>query len=261
MHKAISWESESIKEVNISTDPQEPETIKYLYIEGATYMSPTVLIPYFAERIKVEDGYDYSVLLTNNTFSVLEAGTAKVLTSIESIESEIVLSYHVYKDRGVPYLYYQLPLLRKNTSSGSIEKLTGFSLHIEAERKAGVKSGKPKSAANSVLSSGFWYKIAIKEDGIYKLTHEQLAGLGFDNLANIKVFGNCGGLLPYNNNEFRYSGLQENGIYMEKGADGVFNGGDYILFYGQGPHIWKYDRANELFTHVLHRYSDYCYYF
>ena len=43
------------------------------------------------------------------------------------------------------------------------------------------------------------------------------------------------------NAEPRYDDLIENSIYMNKGTDGIFNQGDYILFYGKGPVTWTYN--------------------
>jgi len=48
---------------------------------------------------------------------------------------------------------------------------------------------------------------------------------------------------------------------MNKGSDGIFNAGDYILFYGSGPVTWSWDKTDSLFVHDLNPYSDYGYYF
>src|SRR5665647_115775 len=48
---------------------------------------------------------------------------------------------------------------------------------------------------------------------------------------------------------------------MEKGTDGVFNAGDYILFYAQGVTRWGYDAAKAIFTHQSNTYSKAGYYF
>ncbi|MDR2823731.1 MAG: type IX secretion system sortase PorU, partial [Prevotellaceae bacterium] len=55
--------------------------------------------------------------------------------------------------------------------------------------------------------------------------------------------------------------LPEVAIFMEKGADGVFNNGDYILFYAQGIVKWTYNAANRMFQHEGNPYSTYGCYF
>ena len=48
----------------------------------------------------------------------------------------------------------------------------------------------------SNLASGRWVKIAIEENGVYELTREELLSMGFDNPAEVKVFGAGGHALP-----------------------------------------------------------------
>ena len=99
--------------------------------------------------------------------------------------------------------------------------------------------------AKSVLAdgSGNWYKIAISEDGIYKLDKQFLENCGINttnlNPNSIHVYGNGDGVLPIQNNEYRTDDLAKNAIYINGDSDGTFDEGDYILFYGWGPHRWK----------------------
>ena len=57
-----------------------------------------------------------------------------------------------------------------------------------------------KYARQSVLSSGNWYKLGLKETGIYKLTYSDLSGLGINvdgiDPRNIRIYHNGGGVLP-----------------------------------------------------------------
>ena len=92
--------------------------------------------------------------------------------------------------------------------------------------------------ASSVLATGNWYKIAIKDAGIYKIDIAFLSSLGINtsNLASnsIRLFGNGGSMLPEANNIFRPDDLEENAIMVVDGGDGVLNAGDYILFFSNG---------------------------
>src|SRR5215831_10208061 len=101
--------------------------------------------------------------------------------------------------------------------------------------------------ANSVLATGNWYKIAVKEAGIYKLDIPFLSSLGINanNLpsGSIRLYGNGGGMLPEANSIFRPDDLEENAILVVDGGDGVLNGTDYILFFSNGANQWAKDSA------------------
>jgi len=113
----------------------------------------------------------------------------------------------------------------------------------------------------SVLNSGTWYKIKVYEDGIYKLSYDDITGMGFNNPTDIRIYGNGGSMLPLMNSESRPYDLVECAIYMHYGADGVFNQGDFILFYGKGPLRYGLNHSNGLFEHEIHGFSMASYYF
>ena len=118
---------------------------------------------------------------------------------------------------------------------------------------------------NSVLSSGIWSKVAVKESGIYKIDVPFLTTLGFNtsniSSGSIRLFGNGGNMLSEANADIPVDDLAENGIMVVDGGDGIFNGNDYFLFYGAGPHRWIKDSLNKRFSHQKNLYSDSTYYF
>lgn len=112
---------------------------------------------------------------------------------------------------------------------------------------------------SSVLSSGSWVKIRVGESGVYRMTYEELQTAGLSNPASVRVYGYGGAMLTQNFNKAKIDDLPAVGFYMEKGADGVFGAGDYILFYAQGATSWEYNGTQ--FIHTCNPYSDYGYYF
>ncbi|HJS53777.1 MAG TPA: type IX secretion system sortase PorU, partial [Chitinophagaceae bacterium] len=118
---------------------------------------------------------------------------------------------------------------------------------------------------NSVLSSGAWAKMGVKEAGIYKVDVSFLATLGFNtsgiSSASIRLFGNGGGMLSEANADIPIDDLAENSVMMMDGGDGLFNGSDYFLFYAPGPDRWLKDSLNKRFIHQINIYSDSAYYF
>jgi len=119
--------------------------------------------------------------------------------------------------------------------------------------------------ANSVLATGNWYKIAVKEAGVYKIDIPFLSELGINaaNLSSgsIRLFGNGGDMLSEANNTPRLDDLEENAIMVVDGGDGVLNGADYILFFSNGVDHWIKDSVNKRFTHKKNLYSDKAYYY
>lgn len=119
---------------------------------------------------------------------------------------------------------------------------------------------------SSVLSQGNWYKIATNKSGVYQLTYSSLEGLGVDvnslQISAIKLYGNGGGMLPRLNSDFRHDDLVENAIKIyDANNNGVFESSDYILFYGESPHSWRYNKQLGLFQHETHLFSDETNYF
>jgi len=119
---------------------------------------------------------------------------------------------------------------------------------------------------NSVLSEGKWFKISTNKSGIYMLDYSSVLSLGVVvndlQISRIKLYGNGGGMLPKLNSDFRHNDLVENAINIyDSNNNGVFESGDYILFYGQSPHSWRYDAQSSLFKHETHLFSDEVNYF
>src|SRR6187455_3069249 len=131
-----------------------------------------------------------------------------------------------------------------------------FAINISAQRVY---------KTNSVLSSGIWSKVAVKEGGIYKIDLPFLATMGFNtsNISSnsIRLFGNGGNMLSEANADVPVDDLAEIAIMVIDGGDGLFNGNDYFLFYGAGPDRWLKDSLNKRFSHQKNLYSDSTYYF
>lgn len=113
-------------------------------------------------------------------------------------------------------------------------------------------------APNSVLQSGHWVKIRVSEGGVCKMTYDELAAAGLKP-ENVRVYGFGGAMLTQNFQKRKIDDLPAVGFWMEKGSDGVFNSGDYILFYATANYGWSYNGTR--FVHTRNPYSEYGYYF
>ena len=113
-------------------------------------------------------------------------------------------------------------------------------------------------ASHSILQNGHWVKVRVGETGICRMTYDELADAGLKP-AEIRVYGYGGEMLSQNFQKRKIDDLPCVPFYMDKGADGVFNSGDYILFYVTANFSWQYNGSR--FAHTRNPYSDYGYYF
>lgn len=147
---------------------------------------------------------------------------------------------------------------------GAIQKVEKMTFSIAKETVYQLKDF--EFAANSVLQSGSgdWYKISVSENGIYRIDYNFLNSIGVDvdniDPANINIYGNAFGRLPENNSDDRPDDLIKNDIYVQGESDGSFDPGDFILFYGRGPHKWE-QSGTDIFSRTLNNYSEVAAYF
>ncbi|HQG67510.1 MAG TPA: type IX secretion system sortase PorU, partial [Paludibacteraceae bacterium] len=216
-------------------------------------------LPYFNYRIPAEN-YSYKAVLTNTVFEAVNTEEEAILSDKAVYSSEPVLETRYLVDRGSSFFDVQmLPFVFQN---GKFLKLISFDLSIS-------KTALPQQAKNafthsfassSVLAQGKFVKVRLADSGIYKLTYEDLVAMGI-NPSNVRVFGYGGGVLDQNFTQTKPDDLPEVPIWVEKGSDGIFNAGDYILFYAQGVVRWSYDKNKSMFVHKNNSYSQYGYYF
>ena len=126
-------------------------------------------------------------------------------------------------------------------------------------------NGQRNYAANSVLATGNWYKLSVRQPGVYKMDIPFLNNLGVNtsNLSSnsIRLFGNGGQMLKEANAGYWADDLKENALQVVDGGDGIINGSDYIVFYANGPDEWVKDSVNQRFSHSKNIFSDKAFYF
>lgn len=136
---------------------------------------------------------------------------------------------------------------------------------IDRSARVSTGSGLRTYSSNSQLASGSWVKVAITGNGVYRIDQNDFPNFGIDPASvdprTIRIHGNGGGMLPQIAGEHPYDDLVENPIWVSGQADGSFDAGDYLLFYGQGPHQWDYNDSLLMWTHSYNLYSDTTYYY
>ncbi len=161
--------------------------------------------------------------------------------------------------------------------NGKVLRLSSFNMSEVAQNSLSNLSTAKYGTTNNPLDAGNFYKIKVDKSGIFKITKQFLSSNGIDanniNPKNFRIYGNGGLMLPEHNLDGRYDALQENAIQVVGEEDGVWNDGDYALFYAQGPNGYNlYNTTNgagfkrretrsDISNNVKNIYEDYAYYF
>lgn len=216
----------------------------------------------FQQSFPLVSGQDYDSKLSK-VYTIEASKVDQAYLKRENIVIPSTLDYTLNvknaaeKKFGVLYLF---PFVLEN---GQVKKVQRVDLQFTPKAKINKIVAK-SFAANSVLATGTWYKIAITDDGMYKIDKNFLEACGFSttnlNPNHIHIFGNGEGMLPEDNDVFRTDDLANNAIEVVGGADGSFDAGDYILFYGFGPHRWVANGTVD-FVRKTNIYSDVSNYF
>ena len=119
--------------------------------------------------------------------------------------------------------------------------------------------------AQTVLKSGSWIKIGVTTTGVHRLTADMLAkanpAFAAADPRRLRLYGNGGAALPQANAAKRAVDLTENAIMVSGEDDGRLDAGDAVLFFGQSPHVIRFDSVTNRLTHRINPYSDTTFYF
>ncbi len=122
------------------------------------------------------------------------------------------------------------------------------------ESKGWRKTTKQRGLLKPALSYPFeysdnWYKVIVRENGIYKIDRTMLiqAGIPVGSLdpKTLRMFSGGGKVLPLDNSN-PFLELKEMAIYVEGEGDDKFDSDDFILFFGWATNDWDYDSTGEV---------------
>ncbi|MCQ2287977.1 MAG: type IX secretion system sortase PorU [Muribaculaceae bacterium] len=130
-------------------------------------------------------------------------------------------------------------------------RLWGIALVCGATALGAHAFSSSKYATTSRLAEGRWVKISIPADGVYEITAEELAQMGFSDVNNVKVYGNGGHMISE-----KLDGTAIDDLKPVNSA--VLNG--KLCFYGKGPVNMQFASSLK-FSRVINAYSTHGYYF
>ncbi|HHG85658.1 MAG TPA: hypothetical protein ENJ82_12995, partial [Bacteroidetes bacterium] len=246
------------------------------WFEGGSLDHQVVNLPYYDLVVPVS-ATEALAIASATAEGVEELSTDKFQTSMAQSEispdvawypaSHVILGEREIR-RGQHFQHVLVYPIRVNRSGNRLQKAKSVSYRLSRKRgayKSTTSSAKRIYNNNSVLATGTWYKMNIVKDGLYKLDYNYLQSIGIDpasiNPSTIRIHGNGGGMLPQTAGKYPHDDLVENNIWVSGQSDGSFDQGDYILFYGKGPHTWKYIASLDRFVHQYNVYSDSAAYF
>jgi Peptidase family C25 len=257
----LEWTNDLVSQIH------ELETTRNLNFKGATFDGTARSLPVYTAILPWNyNGSAPVVSLKNVVTEAFTPNSASV--NPDKVAGEFKLEYHLVYNRKKAMLGISLVAVRKNPNSGAFERILSFDFDIQAVAQRAIATGTPQRifVNSSVLTSGNWYRIAVVNDGVHKVTYDFLKQMGIKpdslNPADVRLFGNGGGMLPFLNSKFRHDDLVENSIQVvDDGVQGSFDNGDYFLFYGESPNQWYFDTLAQQYYHQVHVYSDTTYYF
>lgn len=253
----IQWKESS--KIEISPD----KFIEFINFEGAIPSEIYPTLPLYFDKIAVENFFSsYEVKISNIQTTTFTSAEAQLIPSQFS-QKDLNVEVRTETANGKHFTTLRfIPILGEN---GKYQKITSCQITVQGTKIKNAKSSTQKTKNQSILSNGTWHKISVTESGIHKITYTELANMGILNGSinsnSIAIFGNGGGMLSESNSDPRPDDLQELPIWIEDGGDGIFNTGDYILFYAQGPHTWSYNYTTQKFSHKFNIYDSAAYYF
>ncbi|OQY02902.1 MAG: hypothetical protein B6I20_06215, partial [Bacteroidetes bacterium 4572_117] len=268
LKRTIKWQ----KNIDKTQNQEKSETNKakiyqFFGFENADFGTRDDNFPVYYELIAL-GSENYSMQLTDMQFEVFSDFENKQFGN-NKIPADIKVEYKILHQRKKPYLSLNVFPFKKNLLNGKNYKLTSFNVVLIKNKYKNPTQKDKFYTTNSVLNTGTWVKIKLKESGIYKISFDKLQSIGISNPENVRIFGNGGSMLPINNSDKQPDDLSEIDIEVkainnsDKQPDDLSEidievkvKDNYILFYGDGVVQWKYDETNELFKHELNLYSD-----
>ena len=189
----------------------------------------------------------------------------KISKQINTIPDE--LSYEFKLAQGPDFTKLALILNPFYSENNSIYRIVSFEVVPTATSQSSTTNNRnanlsrnTSAVSNSIFNTGSVFKFYVENTGAHRLDFSFLRSLGIteSNIpsSNLKIFGHGGGMLPLVNQDNLYFDPPELSIQVFDGGDGVFNSGDYILFYATHTEGWSEENETN-----LNLYADRSYYY
>ena len=254
--KKINLEWEGYRTISVGNYTTKVPSFKgngfsYTFEDGLQFITQWDIFNYVNESSVAVSNVSYSTISENNLLGLDK----------EQIPNELKFVLKNTDARGKKHAYFEISPIIKD-QNGGFKKLTSFTINYSdrSNRSLNRNNKASRVITNSVLSSGEWYRFYVDTTGVFRITKSFLNQLGINtnsiNPRNIRLFGNGGRMIPYDNSVNYPFDVTENAIKVIGEEDGRFDDQDYILFYAEGPKEYDADSNTN-----INCYTDKTYYF
>jgi len=237
---SFSWSQKSIQAA------EEP-ALERLTFPGAIHSDEAPLSPYFLRTFSIAGPGRINVRVVAAEYERFDWQSGPLYP--DAIGEELIFKTALEKDRTGYYAKVLfIPIVR---AGSSWRRLTSVRLEVQIEDRPSSQLRSDPFATRSVLADGAIYQFAVTQSNVYRLDYAFLRDqLGLSDLdqidpATISLYGHGGGMLPAAIDVDRPDDLIEIPIQIVGSEDGNFDEDDYILFYAEGPSVWRYDDLAE----------------
>lgn len=257
VNQALHWK--------LVTAPQDQSGKTFLTFDNATPQNVAPYIPGFSYTLK--HGYTAEI-----TAEVIPVATEDILphewAGLATNDFDYTITPKVIfftQNRQPAAKVVFVPLIRE-AIGGKVKKITAFTLKVIIKPTPVLAKGSYAWQQKSVLASGNWVKIPVTKTGMYKLDVKYLnkAGVAAEgkDINSLRLYGLGGAMLPQASDAPKTDDLIENAIEIrDVNQNGLFDGSDFIMFYGEGPGAWEFDYNTLKYSYSSHIYSDVNYYY
>ncbi|MCO6500837.1 MAG: type IX secretion system sortase PorU [Vicingus serpentipes] len=258
----IEWYS------NFEVNNVEGVKEEYFHFEGANYNDKKEGLPFVSKQLKIGQEKIIQVNIVDLQYENIDLKEIGGVKGKNYIENDINLQFFNGTSQKVNYGNVSFIPIIYNQQTGAYQRVVAYKIEVITKGISFLEKGGSNSksfTSNSKLETGVWYKIAVLNDGIYKITYDFLKKIGVD-IDNVdpntfQLYGNGAGMLPELNSTYRPDDIIQNAVYVEGASDGSFDKNDYVLFYGQSQEVWSYNSSASRFEHQKNKYSDSTFYF
>jgi hypothetical protein len=222
--------SQKTIQYSISNKWYSNENISKPLFKEVYYFDETPNIPY---HLKILD------LPANTTIEKIEVSNKNIKTWStyngiidENLSNEIITKHRIQTTKKQRQAQIWVACAKNQNGNYTTLNNADITVHLKHDKKSVSKQR--NYPTHSVLKDGQWKKISLTKSGVYKITFNQITSWGLETPQNIRIYGFGGKQLSFRVSSDDPYELPEVPIWMNLGNDGIFNSGDYILFYGQG---------------------------
>ena len=217
------------------------------------------ILPHCASVVDLPDDYalySYSAHVEYPEFvrmTAEEVARYSLAAKYPSLPEQPLVECHVGVQAKQPQLdMFFIPVVMRG---GVYYRINSYKLVVDraplpGKAKAATRAASERYAANSLLANGRWVRVAVKENGVHKITNAELGRMGFKNPAKVRLYGYGGHILPETGLDALVDDLCEVPLWREDG---------YVLFYANGVVSWMYEAGR--YRREQNVYSEYGCYF